>query len=83
MGFSIVAIGVGAVMYWAATAQGQGFRLSTVGAIFMVVGVIGFVASLTVFSMFHGRQKGNRHHTYDRRAVGGQGRPTAVHEEVP
>jgi hypothetical protein len=33
MVFSIIAIGAGAVMYWAVTAQGHGFRFSTVGVI--------------------------------------------------
>ena len=30
-GFSTVAIAVGAIMYWAVTYQGHGFRFSTVG----------------------------------------------------
>jgi hypothetical protein len=35
MFFSVLAIAVGAVMYWAVTSQGHGFRLSTVGVILM------------------------------------------------
>jgi hypothetical protein len=31
MGFSTVTIAVGAIMYWAVTYQGHGFRFSTVG----------------------------------------------------
>jgi hypothetical protein len=31
MGFSIVAIAAGAVMYWAVTSQGHGFRLCVNG----------------------------------------------------
>jgi hypothetical protein len=31
MGFSTVAIAAGAIMYWAVTYQGHGFRFSTVG----------------------------------------------------
>jgi len=33
MVFSTIAIAAGAVMYWAVTSQGHGFRLSTVGVI--------------------------------------------------
>ena len=33
MFFSTLAIAAGAVMYWAVTSQGHGFRLSTVGVI--------------------------------------------------
>src|ERR1035437_1522667 len=50
MFFSILAIAAGAVMYWAVTSQGHGFRLSTVGVILMVVGVVGLVASGIVFA---------------------------------
>jgi len=32
MAFSVIAIAAGAVMYWAVTAQGHGFRLTTVGS---------------------------------------------------
>lgn len=81
MGFSIVAIAAGAVMYWAVTAQGNGFRLSTVGVILMVVGAIGLVASIAVFGVSR-HPVGSRHRTYDREATDAQGRSTAVHEEV-
>jgi len=81
MGFSIVAIAAGAVMYWGVTAQGHGFRLSTVGVILMVVGAIGLVASTIIFSISR-RPAGSRHHTYDRQMTDAQGRSTAVHEEV-
>jgi hypothetical protein len=50
MGFSIVAMAAGAVMYWAVTAQGHGFRLSTVGIILMIVGAVGLVASAIVLA---------------------------------
>ena len=51
MGFSTVAIASGAIMYWAVTYQGHGFRFSTVGVILMVVGAIGLVISTIVFAM--------------------------------
>jgi glucose uptake protein GlcU len=81
MGFSIVAMAVGAVMYWAVTAQGHGFRLSTVGIILMIVGAIGLVISTIVFGTSR-RSTGSRRHTYDRQVTDAQGRSAAVHEEV-
>jgi hypothetical protein len=80
MGFSIVAIAVGAVMYWAVTSQGHGFRLSTVGVILMVFGVVGLVSSIAIF--VSSRSGSGRHRTYDREATDSAGRSTVVHEEV-
>ena len=81
MVFSTIAFAVGAVMYWAVTAQGHGFRYSTVGVILMVVGAAGLVVSSVVFGMSR-RTAGVRHHTYDREVIDAQGRTAAVHEEV-
>ena len=81
MAFSVVAIAAGAVMYWAVTWQGHGFRFSTVGVILMVVGAVGLVISTIVFAMSR-RPTGGRHHTYDREATDSLGRSTEVHEEV-
>jgi hypothetical protein len=81
MALSTISVAVGAVMYWAVTAQGHGFRYSTVGVILMVVGAIGFVASAIVFGTSR-RPAGSRHHSYDRQVVDAQGRSTEVHEEV-
>ncbi|HEY7949047.1 MAG TPA: hypothetical protein VID75_15295 [Acidimicrobiales bacterium] len=81
MVFSTIAVAAGAVMYWAVTTQGHGFRLSTVGVILMVVGAIGLVASSAVFATSR-RAPGGRHRTYDREATNAQGVTTAVHEEV-
>jgi len=81
MALSTVSIAVGAVLYWAVTAQGHGFRVSTVGVILMIVGAIGLVASTIVFAMGR-RPADGRQHTYDRQAVDAQGRSAVVHEEV-
>ena len=81
MAFSASAIAVGAVLYWAVTTQGTGFRVSTVGVILMIVGGVGFVASAIVFATSR-RPAGSRHHSYDRQVVDPQGRSTEVHEEV-
>jgi hypothetical protein len=80
MVFSIIAMGAGAVMYWAVTAQGHGFRYSTVGVILMIVGAVGLIASTIVFAMSR-RSTGSRR-TYDRQVVDAQGRSAVVHEEV-
>jgi hypothetical protein len=80
MFFSIFAIAAGAVMYWAVTSQGHGFRASTVGVILMIAGVIGLVASSIVYGT--SRNTTGRRQTYDREATNAQGQTTAVHEEV-
>jgi hypothetical protein len=81
MGFSVVAIAAGAVMYWGVTAQSHGFRLSTVGVILMIIGALGFVASSIVFATSRATA-GGRRRTYDREATDAQGGSTTVHEEV-
>jgi hypothetical protein len=81
MCFSAVAFAVGAVMYWAVTAQGHGFRYSTLGVVLMAVGAVGLVVSLVIFFAAR-RQAGGGHHTYDREVTDTQGRTASVHEEV-
>jgi len=81
MVFSTIAIAAGAVMYWAVTSQGHGFRLSTVGVILMIVGAIGFVASAVIFGT-SGRPAGTHNRTFDSEATDSQGDQTTVHEEV-
>lgn len=80
MAFSTIAIAAGAVMYWAVTAQGHGFRFSTVGVILMIVGAVGFVASAVVFAV--SRRQTSSRRTYDREVTDSHGRSAAVHEEV-
>jgi predicted membrane channel-forming protein YqfA (hemolysin III family) len=81
MGFSLFAIAAGAVMYWAITEQGHGFRLSTVGVILMVIGGIGFLVSAVVYGTSR-PAGGSSRRTLDRRMVDAQGQSSAVHEEV-
>src|SRR6202140_2864615 len=81
MVFSMIAIAAGAVMYWAVTSQGHGFRLSTVGVILMVVGAVGLVISSVIFATSR-RPAGSRNRTYDKQVTDPQGRTAAVHEEV-
>lgn len=82
MVFSTISIAVGAVLYWAVTTtHNHGFRLSTVGAILMVVGAVGLAVSIVVFGTSR-RPAGSRHHSYDREITDAQGRTAVVHEEV-
>jgi hypothetical protein len=81
MAFSTVSFAAGAVMYWAITAQGHGFRYSTIGVILMIVGVVGFIASAVIFATSR-RPAGSRHRSYDREVTDAQGHTASVHEEV-
>jgi hypothetical protein len=81
MGFSVFAIAAGAVMYWAVTAPANGFRVSTVGVILMIVGAIGLVVSSIVYATSRTRL-GSRRRIYDRQATDALGGSTTVHEEV-
>ena len=81
MVFSAIAVAVGAILYWAVTTQGTGFRVSTVGVILMIVGGVGFVASAIVFATSRRPALGG-HHSCDRQVVDPQGRTAEVHEEV-
>ena len=86
MVLSAIAAVAGAIMYFATTAstsntvQNHGFRLSTVGVILMIVGAIGFVVSLIVFSV-SSRTPMTRAQTTDRVAVDSDGRRSELHEE--
>lgn len=80
MVLSAIAVAVGAVMYWAVTYQGTGFRLSTVGIILMIVGACGFVASSIIFAVSRGSVR-SAPHSLDRQVVDSQGNSSSVHEQ--
>ena len=80
MVLSAIAIAAGAIMYWAVTYQGHGFRLSTVGLILMLVGAAGFVVSTIVFSVSR-REVGTGRHSMSRETTDSDGRSSSVHEE--
>ncbi len=46
LGISLFLVAVGAILAFAVTATAQGFDVNTVGVILMIVGGIGFVASM-------------------------------------
>jgi uncharacterized membrane protein YciS (DUF1049 family) len=80
MVLSAISVVVGAIMYWAITYQGHGFRLSTIGVILMVVGGFGFVVSAIVFGVSRG-SVGSSKHSLDRQVTDAQGNTSSVHEQ--
>jgi hypothetical protein len=69
------------VLYWAVTTTAtHGFRLSTVGVILMVVGVLGLIVSTAVFAT--SRRTGGRRHSLDRQVTDTQGRTAEIHEQT-
>jgi hypothetical protein len=80
MVLSAIAAAAGAIMYWAVTYQGTGFRLSTVGVILMIAGVAGFIVSSIVFGISR-QSVGGTHHSMDRQVVDPQGQTSSLHEE--
>jgi len=54
LSISIVLIAVGAILAWAVDAEVAGFDLQAAGIILLVVGLIGFVASLVFWSSWGG-----------------------------
>jgi hypothetical protein len=81
MVLSAIAAAAGAIMYWAITYQGTGFRLSTVGVILMIAGAFGFVVSAIVFAVSR-RQVASSPHSVDRQVTDSQGHSSSLHEET-
>lgn len=80
MVLSAIAAVAGAIMYWAITYQGTGFRLSTVGLILMIAGAAGFVVSAIVFAVSRGPVSTGRHEM-NRQVVDSSGNSSSVHED--
>lgn len=80
MVLSAIAAVAGAIMYWAVTYQGTGFRLSTVGLILMIAGAAGFVVSVMVFATSR-RQVSTGSHSIDRQVTDSSGGSSSLHEE--
>lgn len=66
IGVSIFLFAVGAILTWAVRVDTQGIDLSMVGVILMIVGAIGFVASMLFWSPWapYGRS-GHPHDAHD------------------
>ena len=75
----------GAIMYWGVTAQSSavvqnnGIRLSTIGVILMIAGVVGFIISAIVFAS--SRRGISTTQTLDRETVDSSGHKTLLHEQ--
>jgi hypothetical protein len=81
MVFSLISIAIGAVLAWAVTSQGHGFRFSTVGVILMVIGAVGLVIATVIFALDR-RPRAAQSRIYHRAVTDTLGRTAAVHEEV-
>ena len=51
---SILLIAVGAVLAWAVSAEASGIDIQVAGVILVIVGILGFVASLVFWSSWGG-----------------------------
>jgi hypothetical protein len=80
MVLSAIAAVAGAIMYWAITYQGTGFRLSTVGLILMIAGAFGFVVSAIVFAVSRSPGRSTRY-SIDREVVDSRGNSSSLHED--
>ncbi|HTT59063.1 MAG TPA: hypothetical protein VMF33_03360 [Acidimicrobiales bacterium] len=76
----------GAILYWGITAQSSvaaqnhGVRLSTIGVILMIAGVVGFLISTGVFASSRRRPSAPTQ-SVDREVVDSTGRKTVFHEQ--
>jgi uncharacterized membrane protein YvlD (DUF360 family) len=80
MVLSAIAAAAGAIMYWAITYHGTGFRISTIGLILMIVGAFGFVVSAIIFAVSR-NAVGSPQHTMNRQVVDAAGNTSSVHED--
>jgi len=64
VGVSILLIAAGAILTWAVTATVSGLSIHTVGVILLIVGIIGLVLSLVLWSSWGGFGGGARRRTY-------------------
>lgn len=46
IGGSLFLVALGAILYWAVTVEGEGFNISTIGLILMIVGAVGLILTL-------------------------------------
>ncbi|HET9090461.1 MAG TPA: hypothetical protein VFN54_09270 [Acidimicrobiales bacterium] len=86
MVISGISMVVGAIMYWAVTAQStyaaqsHGFRLSTVGVILLIAGAVGFIVSTIVYATSR-RAPAAPPRQLDREVIDEDGRRSILHEE--
>lgn len=91
---SLVLIAVGAILKWGVTADANGINIDTVGVILLIIGIIGLVLSLLLWSTWWGPGYFGQRTVYTggaapaapaRRGFGGYGRRRVdvVEEEGP
>ena len=86
MVISGISMVVGAILYWAVTAQStyaaqsHGFRLSTVGAILLIAGAVGLIVSTIVYATSR-RAPAAPPRQLDREVIDEEGRRSILHEE--
>ncbi|MHB8826320.1 MAG: hypothetical protein ACYC5Z_01445 [Acidimicrobiales bacterium] len=86
MVISGISMVIGAIMYWAVTAQStyaaqsHGFRLSTVGVILLIAGAVGFIVSTIVYATSR-RAPAAPPRQLDREVIDEDGRRSILHEE--
>jgi hypothetical protein len=78
MVLSLMAIATGAVMYWAVSVS-AGFRVPTVGAVFMIVGGAGLALSSALYAL---ARNGTRTPSFVPRGAVIRGRRIAFHDEI-
>ena len=54
MGISLILAAAGAILIWAVNATSSGFNIHAAGVVLLVVGIIGFCASLVFWSSWGG-----------------------------
>ena len=78
---SAIASAVGAVMHWAVTYQGAGFRLSAVGVVLAIAGITGFIASSFIFGIVR-TSVGMGHYSLNRQVIDSQGHASSLLVEM-
>jgi hypothetical protein len=67
IGISIFLIAVGAILTFAVNVVADGVNLDTVGIVLMIVGAVGLLASMTIFSSWGAHRGGGDVYVEDRR----------------
>ena len=64
LGASLFLIAGGAILIWGVTGEIAGLDVDAIGAILMVIGIIGLILSIIFWSSWGGFQGGRRRATY-------------------
>jgi hypothetical protein len=64
LGASLFLIAGGAILIWGVNAEVAGLDVDAIGAILMVIGIVGLILSMIFWSTWGGFQGGRRRSTY-------------------